>query len=209
MDLNGTTEKSYQHSNYGVDDATRRRDVQRLPREDRRRRQRPYEKDICTCFLSDEWEGEARPNTIKSGGGCDALAAEALGMLCEVEKDRILMQMHERIRQLTGRVEEVTSFSESAISRLQRVHEVSLREHEDCEHQLREDLDMWQHHHPKVEELLRENNRLREQSDRSKRDYLVALMKLTRMSERRSQDRDLAARAHQRRGGEGMTSSWR
>lgn len=61
-------------------------------------------------------EREAEPHTIKFGGGCDALAAEALGMLCEVEKDRILMQMLERIRQLVR----VAQTSPSSSSRTER-----------------------------------------------------------------------------------------
>lgn len=38
--------------------------------------------------------------TSHGGGTCDALAAEAVGMLSRDEKDKIILQMHRKIRQL-------------------------------------------------------------------------------------------------------------
>lgn len=52
----------------------------------------------------------------------------------------------------------------------------------------------------KVAELQENNTRLREQCDRSKREYLVALRKLARMPEGNSQDKDSAGRVKGRRG---------
>ncbi|CAB1117362.1 unnamed protein product [Ectocarpus sp. CCAP 1310/34] len=110
----------------------------------------------------------------------DALAKEALSILSQAEKDRIILLMHAKLRHLSHRAEDARSVSERKVCCLERAHRDALRERMLSEQRLREELRQWKHHHPEVAELRLENQRLREEKDHSQRQYLAVLGKLAR-----------------------------
>ncbi|CAM9561532.1 unnamed protein product [Ectocarpus fasciculatus] len=101
----------------------------------------------------------------------DALAKEALSILSQAEKDRIILLMHAKLRHLSHRAEDARSVSERKVCCLERAHRDALRERMLSEQRLREELRQWKHHHPE---------RLREEKDHSQRQYLAVLGKLAR-----------------------------
>ncbi|CAN0544823.1 unnamed protein product [Ectocarpus sp. 12 AP-2014] len=101
----------------------------------------------------------------------DPLAKEALSILSQAEKDRIILLMHAKLRHLSHRAEGARSVSARKVCYLEREHRDALRERMLSEQRLREELRQWKYHHPE---------RLREEKDHSQRQYLAVLGKLAR-----------------------------
>ncbi|CAM9239426.1 unnamed protein product [Ascophyllum nodosum] len=108
------------------------------------------------------------------------LVEQAIGLLSPTEKDEIILQLHEKLRRMSDRVDEVIAFSERTVSGLEMAHQEATREREESEHRLLQELHRLKHCHPEVDELRAENARLREESERLRRQHLVALGKLSR-----------------------------
>eukprot|EP00903_Cladosiphon_okamuranus_P006059 g5974.t1 len=140
----------------------------------------------CTCPRDDEQypsdktarrAGPVRPGLAPPN---DALAEEALSILSPGEKNELILHMHDKLRHLSGLIEEASTASERTVARLERAHRDALRGEMLSAQRLREELLRWRHDHPEVATLREENARLRDENHHSRRQYLAVLEKLVR-----------------------------
>ncbi|CAM9324347.1 unnamed protein product [Hapterophycus canaliculatus] len=131
----------------------------------------------CTCGRAEpSWTSRLAPQPPPS----ETLAQEALGLLSPAEKDEMILQMHNKLRLLSRRVEDMRAASERKVCCQERANRDTIRERMLSEQRLRQGLLQWKHHHPEIAELRLENSRLRADKDQSQRQYLAVLAKLTR-----------------------------